>query len=148
MKICKSALACSNGRCAHKTPHAEGAGCCTPCDGDGVKDATCVDVSDIPNAETQQTTTESLTTERGKNYGDPASHFAATRGMSGVWGNRRFDAIEKGAEIVANEDALHQAVYMICDKLARAANNPMHKDNWDDVAGYALCAKRVLGLEK
>lgn len=96
-----------------------------------------------------KTTTESLTAERGKNYGHPRDHFATTRGMFAAWERRRNQVCENPELMVReHEEALRHAVYMICDKLARAATNPMHVDDWDDIAGYARCAKMVLGIEQ
>ena len=35
-------------------------------------------------------------------------------------------------------DAMNMAIYMIASKLARiASGNPIHKDSWVDIAGYA-----------
>jgi hypothetical protein len=93
---------------------------------------------------------KAITDERGRNYGNPVDHFACTRDLFSAWMNRRMDAICKGAFIpdTPKEDAVRHAVYMMCDKLARSANNIMHKDNFDDISGYARCAKMVLGMEK
>jgi hypothetical protein len=90
--------------------------------------------------------TKRLTDERGSKYGPPEKHFSCTQGLYGEWLRRRNDAIETGGNCL-NESAMRHAVYMILDKLSRAANDPTHLDNWDDVAGYAACAKRVVSID-
>lgn len=92
--------------------------------------------------------TEQLTKDRGANYGHPRAHFPLTQGLYVTWKAARYRQIDQGApELDATEEAcLRHGVYMICDKLARAATNPKHVDNWDDIAGYSLCIKRALGL--
>jgi hypothetical protein len=97
----------------------------------------------------QPSNTTTLTEERGKHYGHPRDHFATTRGLFLVWESRRNKAIEESKNMVpTHEEALRHAVYMICDKLARLANDPTHKDNLDDIQGYARTAKMVLGMEQ
>jgi hypothetical protein len=91
-------------------------------------------------------TPEELTTERGQDYGHPLKHFNATRRMFAVWEARRNDALVEGVELSDREQAMRHAVYMICDKLSRSAQNPMKWDTWDDIAGYARTAKMALGL--
>lgn len=95
-------------------------------------------------------TVEDITKERGANYGHPLHHFPLTRALSGKWIEARRAAILRGSVLQDDdrEAALAHAVYMICDKLARAVTNPMHKDNWDDIAGYSRTAKMALGLEQ
>lgn len=95
--------------------------------------------------------TESLTDERGENYGHPLDHFNCTQEMSVVWTGRRHDAIVNKGNLcsMSLERSLKHIVYMICDKLARAAENPMHMDNFDDIQGYASlwrgCCERYAG---
>ena len=95
-------------------------------------------------------TTKQLNKERGATYGNAIDHFNATRLLYSAWISRRLDAIQKGAFVPDHqqEEAIRHSVYMVCDKLARSANNVMYADNWDDVAGYSRCVKLVLGLEK
>lgn len=85
--------------------------------------------------------TEELLKERGANYGPPIDHFACTQTMYEVWLERRMKA-----KFVPNdkEYAVRHGVYMILDKIARAAENPNHLDNWDDIKGYAECVKKLL----
>ena len=95
--------------------------------------------------------TGSLTDERGENYGHPLDHFNCTQEMSVVWTGRRHDAIvNKGnLDSMSLERSLKHIVYMICDKLARAAENPLHMDNFDDIQGYASlwrgCCEKYTG---
>ena len=126
-----------SAHCGHYGEHEENSDCKAGCD-NGAK---CVPVS--------KTITKTITDERGKNYGRPLDHFPVTREMSNEWLLARYRALRKGASVTEDrkEQAIRHAVYMICDKLARAATNPMHKDNWDDIQGYARCAKMILGME-
>ena len=87
-----------------------------------------------------------LTDERGKNYGHPADQFVCAEAMFEEWATRRNAVTEP---IMESNDGLNQsleyqlqhAVHMICTKLSRAAANPLHLDNWDDIQGYAECFK-------
>ena len=102
------------------------------------KNLTGVDL-DEPNALKQ------MTDERGKNYGKPIDHFNASQAMYDVWENR-FGTDPR----VMNEEhirAVKHGVRFIIDKCVRAAENPMHKDNWDDIQGYAWCIKNALEME-
>ena len=86
-----------------------------------------------------------ITDERGKNYGKPIDHFSRTTQMHRQWTYQR----RHGKGVDGKMDAaLAHGVYMIIDKLVRAAENPMHKDNWDDIEGYARCIKDALGMDK
>ena len=78
---------------------------------------------------------ERLTDERGENYGHPYDHFRCTQMMYNIWTNRQ----ESNGEFIGPELdwCLRHIVYMIVDKLARAAENPMVMDNFDDIQGYA-----------
>lgn len=84
--------------------------------------------------------TKQLTTERGENYGPPINHFTCTQSMYKAWCENR-NNYEK---IPDKELAIRHGIYMICDKLARMAKNPYHRDNLDDIAGYARCIAMVL----
>lgn len=93
-----------------------------------------------------------ITTERGANYGKPIDHFSNTDKLNEAWRSyrnrnrsRQDERLLIGCE---KECALHHGVYMIIDKLVRAAENPMHADNWDDIQGYARCIKDALGLNE
>ena len=94
-------------------------------------------------------TTKDLTNARHENYEPPLQHFATTSDMVGIWKRQRsFATVNKHRGLsTCQESALAHGVYMILDKLARAAYNPQHLDNWDDVAGYAACIKEMLECE-
>jgi hypothetical protein len=80
-----------------------------------------------------------LTIERGARYGSPLKHFACTQRMYREWRRKRSVAKPEADERL--ELALAHVVYLVCDKLARAAGDLRHLDNWDDIQGYAKCAK-------
>jgi len=93
---------------------------------------------------------KAITDERGKNYGKPIDHFACCQKLYDDW-EERYQAGESFCSGMENPEtirALKHGVHWILDKLARAAENPMHKDNWDDIEGYARCIKDALGLEE
>lgn len=89
--------------------------------------------------------TEKLTDERGKNYGHPYDHFQCTRGMYDEWVNKynKSDLVESELS-----QCLKHIIYLICDKMARAAENPMHMDNFDDIQGYASLWQKCLDKHK
>lgn len=78
--------------------------------------------------------TEAVTEERGSNYGHPYDHFQCTQNMFDAWTDRRFDAPIMDEEL---SSCLKHITYLILDKLARAAHNPLHMDNFVDIQGYA-----------
>ena len=73
--------------------------------------------------------------ERGKNYGHPYYHFQATQKMYLPWLKRYTSKGKKTTEEI--EICVMHGVYMILDKLARMAENPLHEDNLEDIKGYA-----------
>lgn len=87
---------------------------------------------------------EQITTERGKNYGHPIKHFHCTQSMYADWMKGRNAGIPLPED---KELAVRHGVYMILDKLARMSENPMLKDNIDDIQGYARCIQMVLDHE-
>ena len=89
-----------------------------------------------------ETTTQELTEDRGKVYGPPQFHFTCTQNMYSNWMARR--NLAAGWEV----NGLYHAVYMILDKLSRLAETIDHKDSWDDIQGYAECAKKIISGEK
>jgi hypothetical protein len=123
-------------KCLHVKPHKAKVSCKGGCD----NGAECKPID----------ATVALTNDRGSNYGHPLDHFPLTRAMADSWLIAHYKALSKGAPAMTldQEQAIRHSVYMICDKLARAATNPKHVDNWDDIAGYSLCAKKVLGMVK
>lgn len=92
-------------------------------------------------------TTKELTAERGKNYGHPAKHFMCTQDLFSSWDERRADALDGQCDNYDLEYPLRHIVYMICDKLARAAENPLHMDNFEDIQGYASLWKMCVDEE-
>lgn len=90
--------------------------------------------------------THKLTIERGKQYGHPIDHFPATRRMYDVW-HRKFSNNQSPLD-ENRKLAIEHGVYMIVDKLIRAADSPDLRDHWDDVAGYARTVLMALGEEK
>ena len=79
-----------------------------------------------------------LTEERGSNYGHPADQFPVVEQMVEAWRNGRAINTCEGVDATA-ERCLRHTVYMICTKLSRACENPLHMDNWADIKGYAEC---------
>jgi hypothetical protein len=92
-------------------------------------------------------TTKELTQERGAVYGPPIKHFSCTTQTFNRWLQYRRQSIKSPAS-AAKEDAIRHSVYMILDKLSRLAHTIDHKDSWDDIQGYAECAKKILFGEK
>ena len=92
--------------------------------------------------------TKSLTSERGKNYGHPKHQFCCVEDMYDSWCERRAGANRDKIIDYDIEHPLRHAVYMILTKLSRAAENPLHMDNWDDIQGYAECFKMCVNKDK
>jgi len=92
--------------------------------------------------------TKSLTTERGKNYGHPKYQFCCVEDMYDSWCERRAGANKDKIIDYDTEHPLRHTVYMILTKLSRAAENPLHMDNWDDIQGYAECFKMCVDKDK
>jgi len=81
-----------------------------------------------------------LTTDRGALYGRAYDHFRCTQGMFDEW-------LTRYQETAIDDDlgkCLKHITYMILDKLARAANDPTHMDNFDDIQGYASLWKKCV----
>ncbi len=85
-----------------------------------------------------------ITDERGDNYGHPSKHFLCTQTMYAAW--LRANAVSKKPLDYDRGLAVQHGVYMILDKLARMAENPNHRDNIDDIQGYAKCISMVLDV--
>ena len=76
-----------------------------------------------------------ITDERGSNYGHPLDHFTCTQDMYDRWMDKReLGRVDVDCELLL---CLNHIVYMIIDKLVRAAQNPLHMDNFVDIQGYA-----------
>ena len=78
---------------------------------------------------------EKIIEERGGNYGHPYDHFNTTQGMFQVW-LKTFDG-KNGSGSPELDNCIRHGVYMMLDKLARMAHNPLHGDNLTDIKGYA-----------
>lgn len=87
-----------------------------------------------------------ITTERGKNYGKPIEHFNTSQAMFEEWEDRAHASGTFCCMDIEKQRAVKHGVRFIIDKCVRAAENPMHKDNWDDIEGYARCIKDALEL--
>lgn len=75
-----------------------------------------------------------LITERTKTHGTYASQAEVTQAI--IW-----LADSYGTEM--NSNVLRDAFCMIATKLGRIiTGDPMHKDHWEDIAGYATLAAR------
>lgn len=72
--------------------------------------------------------------EREKEYGS----FKETAQVSQTLKSTIEDQFEYRKDFPASE--LHEAIDLICTKLARLSQNPSHKDSWKDIAGYAMLA--------
>lgn len=69
---------------------------------------------------------------RQSNYGTPHDNHTCTAKLFAVWRARR----EAAADGAVPVDALDVCVFNICQKLSRMANDPSHRDNLVDIAGY------------
>jgi len=92
---------------------------------------------------------DAITEERGKRYGSPLDHFSCTGLMFGIWYKRyiKHNRPQQPVDPHAEAAFLH-AVHMIFDKLARAASDPLYRDNWDDIEGYVRCLKTFMPFPK
>ena len=76
-----------------------------------------------------------ITTERGSDYGSPIDQFHTTQTMYKTWLKRR-ETSRNNLPLVL-ENVLRHIVYMVIDKMVRLAENPLKKDGYDDIQGYA-----------
>lgn len=74
---------------------------------------------------------QSVTQERGKDYGHPSDDFA------------RAEDLKKVIRVCPNPLVRH-ALEMICVKMARLVGSPNHLDSVVDIAGYARCIAMIL----
>jgi hypothetical protein len=77
-----------------------------------------------------ETANEYVTKDRAATHGDAEDSFAK---LAAIWGARL------GVSIRADQ----VAIMMLDLKTVRAWDNPKHKDNWIDMAGYAACGGEV-----
>jgi hypothetical protein len=78
---------------------------------------------------------KALTEERGAVYGHPLDDFSRAAAL-------------KNALFEMPDPILRHTAEMIAVKLARLINSPAHLDSWDDIAGYALCARKIIEERK
>ena len=97
-----------------------------------------------PPSPEQTTAVESLVRERGESYGRFDNRSKALRNMVQEWENLLGDDGPNAALPEEQRAALRHGVYMILDKLTRAAFNARHRDNLTDVRGYIECIERSL----
>ena len=97
--------------------------------------------------------TKALTADRGSEYGHPLDHFSASESVHELL-MEHFEAEEEASVAIMHaltEDqrrAFRHASKFIIDKLVRACRSPLKPDHWDDIAGYARCAKMAFGIEE
>ncbi len=77
-------------------------------------------------SEILDTAKQCVNVDRNSTHGQPEDTFGA---IARVW------SVRLGVEVTPAQAAL----MMIDLKTCRAWNNPGHKDNWVDIAGYAAC---------
>lgn len=74
--------------------------------------------------------------DRQTTYGDPADHFADVAALVNV---------VLGHKLATPLEPRDIAIIMACLKIARLKTSPEHRDNWIDLAGYAICGAGLLG---
>jgi hypothetical protein len=94
----------------------------------------------VPRAQEKQepNSTEAILAERGSKYGSFAGHARVTQTLKRVFLEHMQHHNPEGfKKFMANPTAF-EGMEMIMHKLGRAANGePLYKDTWDDIAGYA-----------
>lgn len=83
-------------------------------------------------AEILDTAKEAVTKDRAATHGSPEDTFGL---IARLWSARL------GIDLRPDQ----VAVMLIDLKTARAWGNPVHADNWVDVAGYAACGGELAG---
>jgi hypothetical protein len=81
---------------------------------------------------------EEVLKERGSRYGEFKEHAKLSQELkSAIFYHSNTCGID-GVGTNGYKDYQKEAIEMICHKLARIANgDPMYKDSWIDIAGYA-----------
>jgi hypothetical protein len=77
--------------------------------------------------------------DRQGTYGDAEDNFADIATIASIVFR---DKLKKPL------DALDVATFCACIKLARIRCSPKHRDNWIDLAGYAVCGAGILEGQK
>jgi hypothetical protein len=86
----------------------------------------------------QESLTEGLLEERGKIHGDWQFNATVQCALKSCVDRHLSQRISRTEPYLPVTTAQHEALHMICVKIARIiAGDPKHKDHWDDIAGYA-----------
>jgi hypothetical protein len=81
--------------------------------------------------------TNEILAERQKSHGDFAEQAAMAQTLK--------KALSRGGRYRNLSDVQAEALSMICGKMARIlCGDPVVKDHWDDIAGYATLASREI----
>ena len=82
--------------------------------------------------------------DRNMEYGEPEDGF---RLIAALWEPViRESCVSPGADVSVGPETV--ALLMALLKVARAATNPGHLDNWVDLAGYAACGGEITCKEE
>lgn len=73
--------------------------------------------------------------DRQTTYGDPADHFADIAALVNIVLDKKLASPLEPRDV---------AIFMACLKIARLKTSPEHRDNWIDLAGYAVCGAGLL----
>lgn len=85
-----------------------------------------------------QRSTDQILEERSRTHGDFRNHAFISQSLKDLILLELNDDVRKSFVVV-------EGIEMICHKLARiAAGDPLFKDHWDDIAGYATLVSRYL----
>jgi hypothetical protein len=77
-----------------------------------------------------ESATQAVTVDRAATHGSAESNFGS---LAAIW-SARLGTIISPAQV---------AIMLIDLKTVRAWSNPLHEDNWIDMAGYAACGAEV-----
>ncbi len=92
-----------------------------------------------PRQDMLRTVERLVSSNRNLDYGEPVENMARTAEMLAAFLGKR-----TGRELEATD----VAAFGIILKLGRLAENPTHKDSWQDVAGYASIGFECIEKEK
>jgi hypothetical protein len=92
-----------------------------------------------PRQDMLRTVERLVSSNRNLDYGEPVENMARTAEMLAAYLGKR-----TGRELEATD----VAAFGIILKLGRLAENPTHKDSWQDVAGYASIGFECIEKEK
>lgn len=92
-------------------------------------------------------TTDQILAKRGGKYGDFAEICVDHRAILRIL-NRRLEENSVGALSEADAAVLAEVLEMVTLKLVRISNgDPLYKDNWQDIEGYAKLFSRWIDDE-